>query len=89
MKYLFFIYLCLVLYRFSCHSLRMKVTLVTDCITYKDQNNCVANINCEWDTNCQTIMIYNSNKGSPWNKNSAIASASTTPPKMQSAIKIK
>ena len=50
MKYLFLICLCLVFYRFSSHSLRMKVTQATDCTTYKDHFACVKDIDCVWKT---------------------------------------
>ena len=91
MKYLFFICLCLGLYGIFSHYLKMKVTLSTDCTTYKNQNTCVANKNCEWNTKCQPMIVIDPvpSKKFGGTKNTVSSTSSKTPPKMQSASTIK
>ena len=96
MKYLFIIFFCLGLYRFSSHSLRMKVTQTIDCTTYKHKKKCVENTNCEWNTNCQTKIIPKAvlttttpDVGTGNNAFSATGSTSITSTQMQSASLIK
>ena len=86
MKYLFIICFCLGLYRFSSHSLRMKITPSTDCTTYKAQKTCVANLNCVWNTNCQQILDMSSMTRGTKN---TVSSTSSKTPIMQSASTIK
>ena len=80
MKYFLFICLCLGLYRFSSHSLRMKITPSTDCTTYKAKKTCVANLNCVWNTNCQPILLPSptGGKGGTWNTVSSTTNTTTT-----------
>ena len=92
MKYFLFICLCLGLYRFSSHSLRMKITPSTDCTTYKAQKTCVANLNCVWNTNCQPILLPSptgptGGVGGTWNTVSSTTNTTTT--KYTSASLIK
>ena len=83
MKYLFIIFFCLGLYRFSSHSLRMKVTQIIDCSTYMDRKTCVSNLGCEWKTICQRTPVTGT-----INTFSSTSTTSTTT-KMQSASTIK
>ena len=89
MKYFLFICLCLGLYRFSSHSLRMKITPSTDCTTYKAQKTCVANLNCVWNTNCQPILLPSptGGKGGTWNTVSSTTNTTTTNYTSASSIK--
>ena len=83
MKYLFIICFCLGLYRFSSHSLRMKVTQTIDCSTYNDRKTCASNLICEWKTICIRAPLSGT-----MNTVSSTSTTSTTT-KMQSASTIK
>ena len=53
MKYLMLISLFLVLNTILIQSLRMKVTQIKDCTSYKLKISCVADNKCQWGTSCQ------------------------------------
>ena len=53
MKYLMLISLFLVLNTILIQSLRMKVTPIKDCTSYKLITFCVADDKCQWGTSCQ------------------------------------